>query len=526
MPVKKGVKLRFAIHVLVIMTIFCTVIVNWYTSANALKSAVTENYLDNNYKYAKKLSLSTHDLLNHMQQTLNGLANILGHEEISQEHLNERRSGMGDYFNSLFIVDPDGVIQLISPSQVQFNKQVHAGMKIQSETMKKALSIKKPFVSEPYIATSGQVIMLMSAPIFDKGKYKGLVAGTIYLESGKNAFNNLLSESRDENGSYVYVVDRSGKLIYHPDSSRIQEDVSENEVVQQILQEKSGATQIVNSKGIEFFAGYAYEKNTGWGIVSQTPTSVINDPLHNLLKKITFQSLPLLLLILFIAWILANSLSKPLNRLAKFSEDAIQNKNTSVSFTNLKIKSNIYEVRQLYYHIQNHFQLLNNQIQLDGLTKLANRRTFDLVIKEWVEQKIPFTMIMIDIDRFKKVNDTYGHLVGDDVLKYLSSLIKEITCKGDLCFRYGGEEFGIIVRDKNMEEVLKIAERLRINVAETISPTGKPITISLGIAPSQEDDQRPEEIIKRADCALFQSKTNGRNRTTIYDGTCDSLRDS
>ena len=95
-------------------------------------------------------------------------------------------------------------------------------------------------------------------------------------------------------------------------------------------------------------------------------------------------------------------------------------------------------------------------------------------------------MIMIDIDHFKKVNDTYGHLVGDDVLKFLSSLINDMTRKDDLCFRYGGEEFGILVQDMNMEEVLKIAERLRIKVADTMNPTGKPITISLGIAPYQD----------------------------------------
>ena len=256
-------------------------------------------------------------------------------------------------------------------------------MKIQSETMKNALAMKKPFVSEPYIATSGQVIMLMSAPIFDEtGKYKGLVAGTIYLESGNNALKRLLSESKDENGSYVYVVDHSGHLVYHPDSSRIREDVSDNTVVKQLLQGKSGATRVINSQGLNFSLPMPTKKILGGASYYQTPTAVINVPLHNLFKKTIFQSLPLLLLILSIAWILANSLSKPLNRLAKFSEDAIQHKQTSVS--NLKIKSNIYEVRQLYYHIQNHFQLLNNQIQLDGLTDLANRRTFDLVIKEWV----------------------------------------------------------------------------------------------------------------------------------------------
>ena len=448
MTVRKGVKLRFAISILVIMTLFCTIIVSWYTSVKAIKGTLTDNYLENNYKYAYKLSENTGDLLNHMQLTINGLATTLGHQEITQEHLDERRTALGDYFNSLFMVDSHGVIQLISPTLVEFNKKVQAGTKIQSETMQKAFCMKQPFISEPYVATSGQLIMLISAPIFDQsGNYQGLVAGTIYLESEANAFKNLLSENENADGSYVYVVDSSGRIIYHPDSSRINDDVSKYEVVKKLMKRENGSAQIVSNEGNEFFAGYAYEKFTGWGIITQTPISVIENPLHDLLKKMIVQSLPLLLIILFFAGILTNNLTKPLNRLAKFSENAIDQKKVAVPSNSLNIKSHIYEVHQLYHQISNHFQLLNNQIQLDGLTGLANRRTFDIEIKDLLDHKIPFTMIMIDIDRFKKVNDTYGHLAGDDVLRYLSRMIDDVF-DGDLCFRYGGEEFGVLVNNK------------------------------------------------------------------------------
>ncbi len=508
------------------MTLFCTIIVSWYTSEKALRSTLTDNYLENNYKYAYKLSESTGDLLNHMQLTINGLANTLGHKEINQEHLDERRTALGDYFNSLFIVDSHGVIQFISPSVVEFDKKVQAGTKIQSETMKKALSMKQPFISEPYTATSGQLIMLISAPIFDQsGNYQGLVAGTIYLESDSNAFKDLLSENENADGSYVYVVDSSGHIIYHPDSIHMNDDVSKNEVVKKLMNRENGSAQIVNNEGNEFFAGYAYEKYTGWGIITQTPISVIEDPIHDLLKHMIIQSLPLLLIILIFAGILTTNLAKPLNRLAKFSEDAINQKKPAVPFESLKINSHIYEVHQLYHQFHNHFQLLNNQIQLDGLTGLLNRRTFDIEIKDLLDHKIPFTLIMIDIDRFKKVNDTYGHLVGDDVLRYLSRMIDDVF-NGDLCFRYGGEEFGVLVKNKTKEEIFKLAEQLREKVAETISPTGKSITISLGISAARVEDQQPEEIIKRADATLFKSKTSGRNKTLFYDETCDTILSS
>lgn len=527
MPFRKGIKLRFAITLLVIMTLLATIIVSWYTSTKAIKSTLTNNYLENNYKYAYKLSQSTGDLLNHMELTINGLANTLGHQEITQEHLDERRTALGGYFNSLFILDSQSVIQYISPSIVEFNHKVQAGTKIESETINKALSLKQPFISKPYIAASGHLIMLISAPIFDQtGKYKGLIAGTIYLENSENSFNHLLKENEKPDGSYVYVVDSTGHIIYHPDSSYINEDLTKSDVGKKILNRENGSSQIINTDGKEFFAGYVYEKYTGWGIISQTPIDVIDEPLYDLLKKMMIQSLPLLLIILIIAGVFTNTLLKPLNRLATFSEEAINQKKGIVPIHLLKIKSHIYEVHQLYHQLYNHFQLLNNQIQLDGLTGIANRRTFDLEIKELITQKTLFTMIMIDIDLFKKVNDTYGHLIGDDVLKYLSHMIEQHTSEGNLCFRYGGEEFGILLKDTNIEEAFIVAEQLRKMVAETISPTGKPITISIGISSFRVEDQHPEEIIKRADAALFQSKMDGRNRTTYYNETCNAILSS
>lgn len=524
MPPHKGIKLRFAITLLVILTLFSTIIISWYSATIAIKNSLSNNYLENNYKYADKLSESTGDLLHHMQLSINGMANILGHKEITQEHLDERRASLKDYFNSLFILDSQGVIQYISPSVVEFDYKVQAGTKIESETIKHALALKQPFISKPYIATSGQLIMLISAPIFDRtGTYKGLIAGTIYLESSENALNLLLKENENPDGSYVYVVDSTGHLIYHPDPSRINEDLTNNQAVKKVLNRQNGSAQIMNTEGKEFFSGYAYEKYTGWGIVSQTPVTVMEEPLHNLLKNMMIQSFPLLLIILLVAGIFTNTLLKPLNQLATFSEEAINQKKATIPINRLKIKSHIYEVHQLYYQLYNYFQLLNNQIQLDGLTGLANRRTFDIEIKDLLALKMPFTMIMIDIDFFKKVNDTYGHLIGDDVLKYLSRLIEQHTSEDNLCFRYGGEEFGILLKNTNKEDAFLIAEQLRKVVDETISPTGEHITISIGIASSRENDQHPEQIIKRADAALFQSKMDGRNRTTCYTETCDAV---
>lgn len=517
MLIKKGVKLKFAISLLVVFTACSTTIIIWYLSIQALKNSLTENHLENNYQYAHKVSISTSDLLFNMQQNLSALAKIIGDGEFNQSDLDDWRSGNIGYYNSLFTTDANGVVQLMSPQAVPNNQGgVKPGTKIKSDLMVQALKNKKPFISSPYLAQTGNLVVLISYPVFDRmGNYKGVVDGTIYLESD-NSLKKLLYQHEFLDESSVFVVDQTGQIIYHPDPSRIKESIADHPLVQKVIQGKNGSAQIINNKGVEYFAGYAYVEQTGWGIIAQTPTSILEEPLRNLTKKIILQALPLLFLILLIAWLFTNNLSKPINRLARLSEEATISKKIAHSIHRIEIKSSIYEVRQLCHHIQNHFQLLNKQIQQDGMTGLGNRRSFDLEIEGLVRNKIPFSLIMIDIDRFKNVNDVYGHLVGDDVLRFLASVMLDISREEDLCYRYGGEEFAILLKHKDVEDAFALAERLRIVIAETPSPTGTPINISLGVSSSQDSDKFPEMVIKRADSALYQSKNNGRNQTTIY----------
>jgi diguanylate cyclase (GGDEF)-like protein len=176
----------------------------------------------------------------------------------------------------------------------------------------------------------------------------------------------------------------------------------------------------------------------------------------------------------------------------------------------------IYEVRMLHHHMTDYHKLLYSQLQRDGLTGLANRQTFDTVINEWIQNENPFVLMLIDIDYFKHVNDTWGHLAGDEVIKFLAAMMLSVSRNGDLCFRYGGEEFGMLIKGESIQNAHKIAERLRETLAVEQSPVGRPITISIGIARYEEEDKQPGSLIQRADSALYQSKSEGRNRTTIF----------
>ena len=166
--------------------------------------------------------------------------------------------------------------------------------------------------------------------------------------------------------------------------------------------------------------------------------------------------------------------------------------------------------------------LLERWATTDPLTELFNRRHFYELADHELDrsQRVgsPLSFVMLDIDYFKKVNDKFGHLVGDTVLIILAKLLKQQLRSIDLCCRYGGEEFVICLPDTNAVDAKDVAERIRLAICqESILSTGEPdlfISVSLGVATSLKDE-KVEHTLKRADAALYQAKDAGRNQTKV-----------
>jgi diguanylate cyclase (GGDEF)-like protein len=171
-------------------------------------------------------------------------------------------------------------------------------------------------------------------------------------------------------------------------------------------------------------------------------------------------------------------------------------------------------------------QSLNSQLQkvsrTDGLTGLYNRRfweeQFVMEYKRDKRNKSPSALIMLDIDNFKKVNDTYGHPAGDEVIKALAGIIKKATRETDIAGRYGGEEFSIILPDTPVANVEFVAERIRRLVEKCIvvhDEINISFTVSIGISGFKHTHKDSSQWLHMADKALYQAKAAGKNRVIL-----------
>lgn len=169
-------------------------------------------------------------------------------------------------------------------------------------------------------------------------------------------------------------------------------------------------------------------------------------------------------------------------------------------------------------------QSLKMMSQQDGLTGIHNRRYLDKRLEEefnrYKRTGSIFSVVMMDIDNFKFVNDTYGHNTGDQVLKKISQCCSNLIRNCDILARFGGEEFCIVLPDTDLNGALNIGEKVRNKIELTSTPLEEKgeigVTISLGAAEVNKDIGSFERLIKNADTALYHSKQNGKNRITAY----------
>jgi diguanylate cyclase (GGDEF)-like protein len=161
---------------------------------------------------------------------------------------------------------------------------------------------------------------------------------------------------------------------------------------------------------------------------------------------------------------------------------------------------------------------LEEKSKTDSLTGAFNREGIEEIIKlglwEWRSHRKPLSIVMLDIDFFKRINDTYGHAVGDHVLSTLSNLVQDYVRTDDLFARWGGEEFVLVCRNTRVEQAAIIAEKLRELIECHEFEENLRVTVSMGVATLSAIEPL-EQLFKSADDALYDAKEQGRNRVVV-----------
>jgi diguanylate cyclase (GGDEF)-like protein len=228
-------------------------------------------------------------------------------------------------------------------------------------------------------------------------------------------------------------------------------------------------------------------------------------------------SFPFFVLIVWLVWVVSRWISRPLWQLAH-SAGYLDRPDVKADISNVSVW--YFEAAQLKRAMLRGLAGLNRKIgQLslenitDPLTGLVNRRGMQAMLDEWEEAEQPFSIIMADIDYFKRINDQFGHDVGDQVLQFLAQRMQESSRPDDLVCRSGGEEFILLLPKTDASVALNAAERLRQRVASELCPSiGQTVTLSFGVASWPCGNATIAEVMKSADSALYVAKEAGRNR--------------
>ena len=343
----------------------------------------------------------------------------------------------------------------------------------------------------------------------------GAEAGTIYLQN-----NNNLEFSIFQNDTFGYEKNIALHKPLQEIKLEIKEDSHSVTVESYATDKMITIDDIYGDKDFNFLTTKEFDKKFDY-----KTKSIITAPLKNFFDNSKIGVIQLINKKERDNYISFNSKDKEAisltSHLITLSINAAQDKMIQLQNIQEVVEKKIRLRTQNMQKIQ---EQLIDEANTDPLTGLKNRRYFNYMIEDMYElstkDECEGSLLIIDIDNFKKVNDTYGHIVGDEVLMNLAKLIQNSVRDSDICVRYGGEEFVILLPFTKIKNAIVLGNKLLKRVSSEIIRVDTNIdleyTISIGISQADSKDQSSLDILNRADKALYQAKHLGKNRVEVY----------
>ncbi|MDA8485465.1 sensor domain-containing diguanylate cyclase [Pseudomonas resinovorans] len=510
--------LRGLILFFVVLSVLATLCNSLIVAYRVQRDALIHSALEANSAYAAKVASSMGVFLDSTHSRLKYSAEILAahwDDPLVLMAESSRLRTQDSDFNSIAILDASGKVLQASSPALRVD-----GLKLASEAAQQALKQRRPLISPAYVSVAGHLVVFISQPIINSsGQFLGVVGGAVYLQE-KGALHTVISNHFHHEGTQVFVVDVNHRILYHPNPKRIGEVLKSNLLVESALRGGSGAMAISNSQGIPMLAGYAQVPDAQWALVAQQPRDLALAPLGPLMLEMIVGVIPAG--IAGFGLILAGTvlIARPLRQLSAAANQLAAPDTTAQLLRVHAWYRDVSAIRQAMLTgvqlLQQRLGRLSHEAQSDPLTGLANRRAMTTLLDMLAQTEQSYSVLALDIDHFKRVNDTYGHDVGDLALKHVAEILKKNSRASDLACRTGGEEFTLVMPDTPIEVARSIAERIRENVAASEAPQAGKLTISIGVALRNDTTSTPDALLKLADERLYRAKQNGRNQVIAH----------
>ena len=392
-----------------------------------------------------------------------------------------------------------------------------------------ALRQGETVLGEPYLDEGvGAVVVTIAQPIESAGaQFLGVLLATLTFD----ALQDMLVAFASGEGGTVDVITGEGRAIVASAPARALEPALSEGVLVQMADAAGGTIEYVGPDGTSVLGTFTDVPSFDWAVVTQMPSAEAYAQMARLRNSTLMLVSFLMLSVGLIAYYLGLFIVRPLGRLTA-AAGAVTGGDLSVDlpvtgrgevgyltevFNGMvaQLRRSREELDEASTALREHNVELERLSMTDALTGLYNRRyvmnEFDKEIHRASRHDRRLAVLMMDVDRFKQYNDTYGHLAGDQVLTGMGIVIVDATREPDVPARYGGEEFIVLLPDCDLQGAIDAAERIRVRLSEEVFEGGA-VTVSIGAAEYPAHGDTPNALIAAADAALYDAKDGGRDR--------------
>ena len=523
---------------MVVLVVFTFIEIDYFLM---IKSEATKKIHSEQYTQAKFIAEDIKNKLAKRTQFLEALADIIPSQEAqSEDFLRETLKNYLSFTNffpqGFAIISADGKKIIADYPDLPGRKKVIFS---ETEWFSRAINTQDIVISAPFRSVIiGKVLVIIAKALRDEnGQVLGVLEAPIFLNSP--GFIDYVFDKNHRAQSDILVISRTSEIILASSIPKLllkpTPKKGGNTFHDTVMDGFNGYGKTTNIFGNEMLIAAADINSLDWFVIIRTPVTKVYKTLNESLWSAIINGAFVSLIIVFTITLSLFFFFTPLRQAAKSVREIVLEK---LSLTHIKYYKNdevgdliigfnalIDMVNERSNNLEKANIVLESLAQTDGLTQISNRRNFDdTLLHRWkmnIRSQYIMTLILIDIDEFKKFNDTYGHLAGDDCLKKVAKIIKKsINRPTDFFARYGGEEFVILLQG-DMQEGVAVADKVRLAVSNLEIPHSKSshkhVTISLGVASViPQLNSQHIELIKQADIALYHSKERGRNRYEYY----------